>query len=451
MTTIDVPTDAAPGRRRVTREQQALAELGHTKRSRGTCEMLTMVFIATIVLVPLIENVTDLRANFSARRKLEAQGVPVPALPGRRPKSFEILDVMPSWREITSARTAFDLVALIPQPWRFRAYEDSLVLNSAAGKLIRPWTQWLLTAWLGVGNEKVLIGRDGWLFYGDGVEYVTGPGFLDPAQLNRRLSSGYDHSDPRRAIAQFSDELKSVGVSLIVLPVPDKLMIHPESFSPRVAASPQAPQNPSWDTFSRDLREHGVHLLDVSQEMYSAEANRSELFLHYDSHWNPAGADLAGRSLARFLEAEIGPPVEGAVLYRREPAESVRADDLIPLLGVPASRAARVSPPELYHTDRIVKSDGTRWKADPSSRLLVIGDSFLEYYIEDGAGLGAALSYYARRPVDVRASHRWGTYDAREALGKTLQEVRTAARGRRVIVWEFAIRRLAVNDWPLLR
>ena len=35
-----------------------------------------------------------------------------------------------------------------------------------------------------------LSGRDGWLFYRPDVEYITGRGFLDPAQLRRRVAGG---------------------------------------------------------------------------------------------------------------------------------------------------------------------------------------------------------------------------------------------------------------------
>ena len=44
-----------------------------------------------------------------------------------------------------------------------------------------------MTGWLGAGNERVYVGRDGWLFYRPDVEYLTGRGFLDPAQIERRI------------------------------------------------------------------------------------------------------------------------------------------------------------------------------------------------------------------------------------------------------------------------
>jgi hypothetical protein len=86
----------------------------------------------------------------------------------------------------------------------------------------------------------------------------------------------------------------------------------------------------------------------------------------------------------------------------------------------------------------------------------LIGDSFLEMYsVEEGgvvpeAGLAERLSYYLQRPTDRIASHQWGAYGAREALGVSLRRVRERARGRRVVIWEFAIRNLAASAWNLM-
>ena len=66
-----------------------------------------------------------------------------------------------------------------------RGLEDASTLRRAL-----PAAQQLMSAWGGVGNEQVYLGRDGWLFYRPGVDYLTGPGFLSPAVLERRRRSG---------------------------------------------------------------------------------------------------------------------------------------------------------------------------------------------------------------------------------------------------------------------
>ena len=60
------------------------------------------------------------------------------------------------------------------------AFEAALEDQSVIGRALRPPTQRVLSGWLGAGNERVYIGREGWLFYRPDVEYLTGRGFLDP-------------------------------------------------------------------------------------------------------------------------------------------------------------------------------------------------------------------------------------------------------------------------------
>ncbi len=206
-------------------------------------------FLLTIVAVPLFETVADLRSNFALRQALLAQGVDRRQWPGRRPRSFDVLDLMPSWRDVAAARG--DVSKLDRSAARAAAYST---LRGFAGPEFRCRRSLFDRGFNGSdqvrwasGNEKVYIGRDRWLFYSDGVAYVTGPGFLDPEQLARNVV-GRIQPDPRPAIRQFHDELKRLGVTLIVFPTPDKVMIRPESFS-RALMGRASPRMLSWPTF----------------------------------------------------------------------------------------------------------------------------------------------------------------------------------------------------------
>jgi hypothetical protein len=137
---------------RVTREQQAVAELGVTGYSRGVGEALVIMFLLTLAAVPAYETISDVRANTATRRQMLSEGVDIAKLPGRRPRSLDILNLVPSWQQVTSARSVQDWIELLPKPLSIRQYENSLVLNSRAGELIRPTVQWILTGWLGTGH-----------------------------------------------------------------------------------------------------------------------------------------------------------------------------------------------------------------------------------------------------------------------------------------------------------
>ena len=147
----------------------------------------------------------------------------------------------------------------------------------------------------------------------------------------------------------------------------------------------------------------------------------------------------------------------GDARYARQRIGFSRNGDLLTLLNLPTGLEHRIAPKEHLEAWQVITPAHERWQPDPSSDILVIGDSFLEMYSVEGegvvpaAGLAEQLSFYLQRPVDRIASHEWGDYGARRALGDTLQGVRDRAKGRTIIVWEFAIRALATDSWTLLR
>jgi hypothetical protein len=123
----------------------------------------------------------------------------------------------------------------------FNAFERTLEDQSLVGRSLRPPAQIVMTRWLGVGNERVYPGREGWLVYRQDVEYSTRPGFLEPVQIERRIASAPEWTnppqpDPRPAIVQLKRDLDARGIALIVMPTPLKPVIHPEMLEERYAS-----------------------------------------------------------------------------------------------------------------------------------------------------------------------------------------------------------------------
>ena len=435
----------------VTREDQAAAELGHTVVSRRTAMLIMSLFLVSIGAVPILETGGDLRANLQVRRELLLQGVPWDHLPARRPKVLDVIDFIPPPSALLDPLL---LNQALPAPRKIRQYEDRMVNGSRVGLVVRPWAQTLLTEWLGVGSQSVSIARDGSLFYPEGVRYTTQAGFLEDVALASQRSAGIEMPDPRPAILQAHRELAAVGVRLLVLPIPDKSMVQAGRLTARELAG-TVPQNPSWPRFLADLRNAGVVVVDVAQEMYDAERAGSIQFLRTDSHWTPAGVSVTANAVAARLRSLV----DGRDTSRRyhQVVERIeKRGDLATLLGLPPSRREALYPPESLELRRVVDSDGEPWQPDPNSQVVFIGDSFLESYSTPesgdpvGAGLAEQVSFLLQLPLDRIASHRGRAYGERQALGQTLGEFRRAGQTRRVVVWEFAIRKLAVEDWRLL-
>ena len=76
-------------------------------------------------------------------------------------------------------------------------------------------------------GEKVLLGRDGWLFYKPDVRYL----------VERYQTGSPAEDDPFSAILAFRDQLALRGIHLMVIPIPGKPSIYPDRLTRRVAAT----------------------------------------------------------------------------------------------------------------------------------------------------------------------------------------------------------------------
>ncbi len=70
------------------------------------------------------------------------------------------------------------------------------------------------------------------------------------------------------------------------------------------------------------------------------------------------------------------------------------------------------------------------------------------------AGVGAAwceqLSYYLGRPVDRLALNSGGALNTRQRLAQDLATGNDRLAGKKVVVYQFAMRELAIGDWRLI-
>lgn len=436
----------------LTREDVAKIEIGRTDITRTRVRILTLVFLVTISLVPAWQHVWEIGMHWANARA------------ERLPQCYDIfksaVKVAKMWPEIPGVfyrRIAVMNGALLRD---IHAYGDELEQESRLGMAVLPHAQYVLTRWFGVGNEKTYCGLGGWLFYRPEIDYLTGPGFLDAKQLQQRAASGTEwksppQPDPVKAIVRFRQQLAKRGIKLVVMPAPVKPMVHPEKFS-RGYADPATPvQNPSYADFVAQLRMNGVYVFDAAEELVSArrESGRPQ-YLAADTHWRPEAMEAAAAKLAGYIGdiAEL-PAAESAGLHR-QPVEVVNRGDIALMLKLPP--APEVFAPEKVTIREVLTPSNHLWQADSSSDVLFLGDSFCNIYSLDSMGWGGAagfveqLSFFLQRPVDRIVRNDDGAFATRQMLGQELAKGRDRLAGKRVVVWEFAARELAVGDWKLV-
>jgi hypothetical protein len=328
------------------------------------------------------------------------------------------------------------------------AFERRIEQESAIGKALRPHAQLLMTGWLGAGNERVYPGRDGWLFYRPDVEYVSGRGFLEERQFERRLRSAAEWTqppqpDPVLAIVHFKRELEARQIALVVVPTPVKPTIHPEGLTD---GSRGTVRNGSFASFAGALAEAGVAVFDPAVELSRGTADK---FLKTDTHWRPEAMEAVASRLARFIEGRWPGSRLGAE-YRVEQIEVRQTGDIVPMLDLPEGQ--RLYPAEAVWLRRIVNADGTVWRSSRDAEVLVLGDSFSNIYSLESMGWGTSagfveqLSYALRRPVDRIVRNDEGAFATREMLASDPSRLKNT----RVVIYQFAERELAFGDWKIV-
>ncbi len=199
-----------------------------------------------------------------------------------------------------------------------KSAERALESDSVVSQWLLPGVQSFLIGRLGAGNEQVYLGRDGWLFYRPDVDYVTGPGFLAPAQMRQRRHAARIQPDPVRAIVQFRDQLAARGIELLVLPVPTKASIEGDKLSARARPN-EALQNGSFAEFQSRLAAAGVRVFDPAPLFMQrkAKAPNESLYLRTDTHWRPEAMELVAHELAARPQPARHAPDSGRSRSRR--------------------------------------------------------------------------------------------------------------------------------------
>jgi alginate O-acetyltransferase complex protein AlgJ len=395
----------------------------HTDISRGLAIAMTSVFLLIIFAVPISQALME-----------KARG-----------EETMLLDVFKR----------------APTRESLKQFEDDLDKASYAKDAVQPRMQALLTGLGRVGNKKAVVGLHGWLYYKPGITYLGGPGFLDPNILEVRVKAALDegeaagHPDPRPAILAFNDALGKRGIKLVIFPVPDKAMLQPLELHGRgdPALPREVPHNPSWTPFVAEMRARGVAVFDPAP----ARLNPGEppRYLKQDTHWTPEWMDEVAHDLARLVKQTAAlPPAIGQTSAATRKAVAMPAErvgDVVDMLKLPEGQT--IFAPQRVTVQQVQEANGTPWEPSPKGDVLLMGDSFTNVFSLDSMGWGTAagfgphLALALGRDIDVIAQNDSGAFATRQALAREIAGGEDRLAGKKVVVWEFASRELAVGDW----
>ena len=359
---------------------------------------LIVAFLATLAGVPLLQVVVEVSH-------------------GERPQVLEFVTHRPTQANL-------------------RAGEHALEAANVTARALRPWLQVGEYFGLREAGEKGIIGRDGWLFYQPGVSFLTQrakPGDSTPAEAVA-------------AIQDFRDQLAARGIHLVLLPVPDKECVYPDKLS-CLASPPARVIGSDTRDFLAQCEHSGLDVVDLFAVYRKARAQSAmELYLAQDSHWSPAGMELAAEAVAGRILAS-GELARGFVNFDLQPTPIQRLGDIVRMLRSP-SIESHVAPEPITAEQVIRHTNTAAYTDDPTSPVLVLGDSFLRIYEQDDPGHAGFIAHLARalgRPLTSIVNDGGASTLVRQELFRRA----SLLAGKTFVVWEFVERdlRLGTEGW----
>ena len=391
---------------------------------------------------------------------------------------------------------ATDLFRYPPTVKNLRRYEQSLEDCWWGQERLRPRMQRLLFGLIGDTGVKAVAGRDNWMFYRPGVQYLFGKNRLEPGDPNSTWIETSAAKTQREsvvdAIVRFRDQLKDRGIELLVVPIPGKASVYPEMLARR-AESKQSEFHSPTEELLKQLDASDVQTVDLFAAFRDARqatsASGSAFYLARDTHWTPAGAGVAAAAVARKLKQLDWVP-EHPYKYTKQTAVVRRSGDVVEMMHIPGARESfpyekvectQVLDP--FHGGPLVPPPGDREGAYMNKHLLdtpmessflLLGDSFSRIYqfaepaslgqiveasqepeakpgrgeappeveakkkrlLPGSAGFPSLLADALNAPVDYIVSDGGAATDVRQKLSVNAEIL----DNKKVVIWEFTER-----------
>ncbi len=365
-----------------------------------------------------------------------------------------------------------ELFSSFPTKVNLHRWDENAKDRSIFAKAVRPKVlQWRYDLF-GEMAPKAVKGEGDWLFYRQDVDYLIQPpytdsrfykGSFDTVITNKHLNL----RNPFFAIAEFRDQLKSMGIELLLVPIPGKPSIYPE----KVNGKWNAKWNEKWsgeiskdldvefvspsEKFIQDLRKNNIQVIDLFNPLREAKVKMDDsLYLKRDTHWTPQGLEIGAKVIGLKLK-ELGFGLElsdsSAITYSSKDTTVERWGDIAEMTKVPDRR--KIWPNEIVRAQQIHNQKTfTPYKDDPQSPILWLGDSFSRIYQTDAplsAGIISQIAKILNRPLCSIVNDGGASTVVREQLVRK-QEL---LKGKKIVVWAFVERdiRFGSKGWQIIQ
>jgi alginate O-acetyltransferase complex protein AlgJ len=341
------------------------------------------------------------------------------------------------------------LAAKLPSPALTKEVEKKLEDNAPLVRALRPYVQQFFFQSFHLGNEQVTVAPQHWLFFRKDLDYVNGADFMDSRSQRIRRIKENASTDPIAAITEFQQQLAERGIRLILLPIPVKPCIEGDRLAPPTPKPRELNlrQNAGFAKFLDALNHLGISVFDPAPLLFERLHHTAQAqYIQADTHWTPDAMEAVAYALANFVNPKVA-----ATPPQNRPTEIVASlGDTAELLGLPKDQNQLAPQTVTIHP----RSQGVSlWTPSPTAEILLLGDSFTNIFSlhamgwGQNAGLAEHLSQALSQPLDVIARNSDGAFATRQILQRELAAGRDRLKGKKVLIWEFAVRELAFGDW----
>lgn len=288
--------------------------------------------------------------------------------------------------------------------------------------------------------SPVVAGSDGWLFLPAELRHIgVGKFWGDGAAAVSRATKP-DAADPLPAILDFKKQLNSLGIELILLPVPSKAFVYPEALG--VAGKERL------DTFHQEfyalLRKEGVTVVDLLPDLLARKNGETgPMFCKQDTHWSGMATVLAAEKIAALL-------ADKPWLKDAPKIQTATRTDEIEITGdlwgmLPGDKPAKEKI-KLRFVGTADSGGSTPVTEDKKSPVVLMGDSHTLVFhaggdmLASGAGLADQLAHDLGIAIDVIGVRGSGATPARVNLMRRAKSDPSYLGGKKALIWCFTVR-----------
>ncbi|RFC44853.1 MAG: alginate O-acetyltransferase complex protein AlgJ [Verrucomicrobia bacterium] len=284
----------------------------------------------------------------------------------------------------------------------------------------------------------VVEGKDGWLFFGPELRFLSFPCFWGEAASKTACSQKPENADPIPALVDFHKQLEAKGIKLFLVPVPPKAW-NP-AHTPDLAL--EGRKVDALGQFYNRLATEGLNVVDLRPAFRTREAAGEGMYCKTDSHWSGEGCVTAAKTVAKAL-ADSGLPLAPATGLRTAWTEARFRGDLLELKNAPTNQQERLK------TRQVSDASNAPIQPNPASSILILGDSHtlvFHDFLAERAGFTDQLAQETGIIPDWIGTRGSGANAVRVSLLRRASKDAAYLASKKAVVWCFAAREFTEAD-----